>query len=140
MNVCISYPAVLALVEKVSQLYTAPLATWIANNDVVKFCADNVNNKRKPHDQQLDNKSEMLNMYSILSRKSRTPAPLLPHDGKIENVSLLSPTCFLPTLDDVHMVKDSLFTLVSRVITEYVAGLQPFKKSIDKAHQAQICK
>ena len=116
--------------DKVSHLYTAPLTKWIADGDVFKFFGDNINQKRKRRDQRSDNKACMINMYSILTSKSRTPAPSLSHSGTIGKVSDLSSCVFLPTRDDVETVKSNLVIIVSRVLTQYIASLSPLRKSV----------
>ena len=75
VNVCVSYPATLAHMDEVACLYTVPIKQWIAQDDVFKFFGDNVNKKQKRRDERSDNSPEMLNMFSIIVSKSRTPAP-----------------------------------------------------------------
>ena len=130
VNICVSYPATISLMDQVSLLYTAPLTNWIADGDVFKFFGDNINKKRKRRDQRSDNKANMINMYSILTSKSRTPAPSLSHRGTIGRVSDLSHSVFLPTRKDVETVKSNLVIIVSRVLTQYIAGLFPLRNSV----------
>lgn len=92
VNICVSYTAILSLMDEVSCLHTVPLTKWITDGDVYKFFGDNINKKRKRRDQRSDNKAEMVNMYSILASKSCTPAPSLSHSGTIGKVSDLSPS------------------------------------------------
>ena len=128
-----SYPATLFLMDDVSSMHTVPLAKWIADGHIPKFFGDNVNKKRKRRDQRSDNQAEMVNMFSILASKSRTPAPSLSHSGTINcKVSELSPSVFLPTCEDVEKVKSNLVIIVSRVLTRYISGLVPLSKSIEK--------
>ena len=35
VNVCISYPATLSLMDEVSSMHTIPLAKWIADGEVI---------------------------------------------------------------------------------------------------------
>lgn len=132
VNICVSYPATLSLMDEVSCLHTVPLAKWIADGEVTKFITDNVNKKHKRRDERSNNKGEMLNMVSILASKSRTPAPSLSHSGMMSRVSDLSPSVFLPTCDDVDRVKSNLVIIVSRVLTLYISSLSPLKKSIEQ--------
>lgn len=131
MNICVSYPATLSLMDEVSQLHTVPLTRWIANEDVHKFFGDNVNKKRKRRDQRSDTKTDMVNMFSVLASRSRTPAPELSHHGTMGKVSDFSPNAFLPTCDDVQSVKSNLVIIVSRVLTQYISALAPMHKSIE---------
>ena len=57
---------------------------------VHKFFGDNVNKKRKRRDQW----SDMVNMFSVLASRSRTPAPELSHRGTLGKVSDFSPNAF----------------------------------------------
>ena len=132
VNLCVSYPATLSVMDEVSRLHRVPLAKWIADGDVTKFITDNVNKKHKRRDERSNNKGEMLNMVSILASKSRTPAPSLSHSGTMGRVSDLSPSVFLPTSDDVESVKSNLVIIVSRVLTQYISALSPLKKSIEQ--------
>lgn len=118
--------------DTVSSLHTVPLAKWIADGDIPKFFGDNVNKKRKRRDQRSDNQNEMVNMFSILASKSRTPAPSLSHSGTISQLCRLTPNSFLPTCEDVEAVKSNLVVIVSRVLTQYISALAPLSKSITK--------
>lgn len=118
--------------DSISCLYTAPLAKWIADGEVFKMFGDNINKKRKRRDERSESKSEMLNMYSILTSKSRTPAHSLSHNGRVSKVSDLTTSSFLPSQRDIEIVKANLVVIISRVLTQYVAGLSPFHKSIEQ--------
>ena len=131
MNVCISYPATLSLMDEVSSMHTIPLAKWVVDGEVIKFWGDNVN-KEKPRDVRSDHHGEMLNMYSILAGKSHTPGPQLSHVGHVSTVSSVTPEMILPTTADITAVKSILVVLVSRVLTQYLSGLAPFSKAIAK--------
>lgn len=132
VNVCVSYPATLSLMDEVSTMHTIPLKQWIADGDVFKFWGDNVDKKRKVRDVRSDHQGEMVHMFSLLVGKSRTPAPWLTHSGQLSKIPRLSSSMFLPTCDDVDKVKSNLLILVSRVFTQYISGLAPLSKSIPK--------
>ena len=132
MNLCISYPATLALMDEVSSMHTIPLAKWIADGAVLKFWGDNVDKKKKPRDVRSDHHGEMVHMYSVLAGKSRTPAPQLSHFGHLSSVSKVTPAMILPTTEDIAIVKSNLVVLVSHILTQYVSGLAPFSKAISK--------
>ena len=132
VNVCVSYPATLAHMDEVARLYTVPIKQWIAQDDVFKFFGDNVNKKQKRRDERSDNSPEMLNMFSIIVSKSRTPAPSLLHTGQVRRLSELPTTVFLPSHNDVENIKSNLVVIVSRVLTKYITSLAPFAKSIEQ--------
>ena len=118
--------------DRVSALYTGPLAQWIVKGKVIKFFGDNVNKKRKRRDERSSNKSEMLNMYSVLTTTSRTPTHSLSYTGTIHRVSELSTSSFLPSKSDIEAVQANLVVIVSRVLTQYITGLSSLSKSIEK--------
>ena len=132
VNVCISYPAILSLMEQVSSMHTIPLRKWIADGAVIKFWGDNVDKKRKVRDARSDNQGEMVHMYSVLVGKSCTPAPQLSHTGHISKLSQVPSTMILPTCDDVNKVNSNLIIIVSRVLTQYLSALTPLSKAIPK--------
>ena len=132
VNVCVSYPATLALMEQVSTMHSIPLKKWIEDGEVIKFWGDNVDKQRKVRDVRSDHHGQMIHMYSVLVGKSRTPAPELSHSGQLSMISQAPSEMFLPTCDDVNKVKSTLAILVSRVLTQYISGLAPFSKAIPK--------
>ena len=79
VNVCMSYPATLSLMDEVSNMHTVPLRQWITDGEVFKFWGDNVDKKQKVRDVQSDHQSQMVHMFSILVGKSHTPATSLSH-------------------------------------------------------------
>lgn len=130
---CVSYPATLRLMDKVSTMHSAPLKQWIGDKEVVfKFWGDNVDKKRKVRDFRIDNQGEMLHMFSILVGRSRMPAPQFPHVGQLSKVTEVPSEFFLPSKDDVSKIKANLVILVSRVLTQYVADLVPLAKVVPK--------
>lgn len=132
MNLCLSYQATLRLIDEVSSLHTVPLNQWIKDGIVFKFWGDNVDKKRKVRDLRSDNQGEMLHMFSILVGRSRTPASHLRHTGQVSNIEDVPSEFFLPSCDDVKKVKTNLVVLVSRILTQYITGLTPFRKAIPK--------
>lgn len=113
---CISYQATLQLMDEVSDRHTIPLRKWIGDGEVFKFWGDNVDKNSKVHDLRSDNQGEMIPMFSMLVSRSGMPAAQLPHVG---HVSRVSEVLFLPTCDDLSMVKSNLVILVSRILTQY---------------------
>ena len=132
VNVSVSYPATLSLMEQVSSMHTIPLRKWIEDGAVIKFWGDNVDKKRKVRDVRSDHQGEMVHMYSILVGKSRTPAPSLSHSGHVSKLSQVPTSNFLPTCEDVNKVKANLIIIVSRVLTQYITALIPLSKAIPK--------
>ena len=132
VNVCVSYRATLSLMDDVSSMHTLPLKRWIEDGAVIKFWGDNVNKKRKARDVRSDHTGEMLNMFSLLVGKSRTPAPELSHSGHVSKMSEATAEMFLPSCEDVTAVKSNLVVLVSRVLTTYFSGLAPLSKAVPK--------
>ena len=120
------------MMDEVSSMHTIPLRKWIADGAVFKFWGDNVDKKQKPRDVRSDHHGEMVHMYSMLAGKSRTPAPQLSHVGHVSKISEVSSAMILPTSEDVSTVKSNLVVLVSRVLTQYLPGLAPFRKAIPK--------
>ena len=68
LKVCVSYPATLKLMDKVSKMHSVPLKKWIEDGVVFKFWGDNVDKTRKVHDLRSDNQGKML--QEIASRLS----------------------------------------------------------------------
>ena len=85
MNVCMSYPATLRLVDQISRLHQIPIRKWIEDGIIFQFVGDNVNKKKKVRDERSDNQSEMVNMYSILVAKSRVSSDL-PKTGVVADL------------------------------------------------------
>lgn len=143
MNLCVSYPATLQLMEDVSKLHTVPIQQWIKNGIVFKFWGDNVDKQRHVRDLRFDHQGEMLHMFSLLVGRSRTPAPELPFTGQLSQLDVVSANYFLPKSSDVAAVKKNLIILVGRILTEYFPALAPFSKVVPKhilhRYSAQMC-
>lgn len=144
MNLCVSYPATLRLMEDVSKLHTIPLREWIQDGVVFKVWGDNVDKKQHVRDLRSDHQGEMLHMFSLIVGQSRTPAPELPFTGQLSQLTDTPTEYFLPTSSDVAAVKNNLVVLVGRVLTEYFPALAPFSKVVPKhirhRYSAQMCK
>ena len=133
MNLCVSYPATLRLMDELSKTHSVPLEKWIEEGVVFKFWGDNVDKKRRVRDLRSDHKGTMLhNMFSLLVGRSRTPGPQFPHVGQLSRLSEVPSDFFLPTSSDVSKVKTNLTHLVSRVLTKYIPGLACFAKIVPK--------
>ena len=132
MNMCISYPATLRLMEGVSKLHTVPIQNWIQAGEVIKFWGDNVNLQQHVRDLRSDHQGGMLDMFSMLVNRSRTPAPELSCTGQLGQLNDDSIKLFLPTNSDVAAVKKNLVVLVGRIITEYFPALAPFSRLVPK--------
>ena len=82
MNVCISYTAVLQLVDDISKYHKDPIQQWIKDGATFKFIGDNIDKKKRVRDMRSDHQEKMIHMYSVLVSKSRLqlsqtlPAPL----------------------------------------------------------------
>lgn len=132
VNMCISYPGTLSLITEISSTHTVPLQKWIADGAVIKFWGDNVNMKQHVRDERSDHQGQMLNTFSVLVGRSRTPAPSLSHTGHSSKIHEASPDMFLLTCEDIAKVKSNLVVLVSRVLTTYFSGLAPLSKAFPK--------
>ena len=132
LKVCVSYPATLKLMDKVSKMHSVPLKKWIEDGVVFKFWGDNVDKTRKVRDLRSDNQGKVLHMFSMLVGRSHTPAPQFSHVGQLSKVTEVPSELFLPTCDDVNKVKANLVILISRVLTQYVAELAPLSKVVPK--------
>ena len=130
MNVCLSYNTTLTLIQDISKDHTPPLQQWIADDIIFKFWGDNVDKKKKVRDVRSNHQGDMLHMYSILAGKSRTPEKSLTRTGTVASLKSLSSISFLPTREDVLIVKNNLVILVSRILTQYIQGLSCLAKAV----------
>ena len=129
MNICMSYPATLRLVDQISRLHQIPIRKWIEDGIIFQFVGDNVNKKKKVRDERSDNQSEMVNMYSILVAKSRVSSDL-PKTGVVADLRHIPWKSFLPSHDDILHVKQNLVILVCRLLTRFFRDLTPFSKCV----------
>lgn len=86
--------------------------------------------KKKVRDVRSDHQGDMLHMYSILAGKSRTPDKSLAHTGVVASLKSQCSSSFLPTREDVLIVKKNLVTLVSRILTHYIQGISCLSKAV----------
>lgn len=121
---CVSYTETLDLMDEVGKLHTVPMQRWIREGVVFKFWGDNVNKQRRVRDYRSDHHGGMVNMYSILAGRSRTPAPDLSHTGSLSDLTNLSVDSFLPQKRDIFATKSNLVVLVSRILVEYFPALK----------------
>ncbi len=132
INLCLSYPATLQLMDDVSKLHAIPIQQWIREGAVFKFWGDNVDKMMRVRDLRSNHQGDMLHMFSILAGRSRTPAPELPFTGQLSKLAETPPEFFLPTESDVAAVKKDLTVIVSRILTEYFPSLARFSKVVIK--------
>ena len=85
VGVCMSYSAVLQLVENISLLHAVPLEQWISDGTIFKFWGDNVDKKKQVRDVRSDNQGKMVHMYSLLVGCSRVPGTSLSCTGKLQS-------------------------------------------------------
>lgn len=132
LNLCVSYPATLKLMDNLSLTHSIPLKKWIEEGVVMKFWMDNVDKQRKVRDLRSESMGELLHMVSLIAGRSRTPAPELSHTGgsDLSILDRLSHLDFLPSSIDVSSVKKNLVEIVSRTLTKYVPGLVPLAKFV----------
>lgn len=119
--------------DELSHCHTVPLKKWLEEGVVFKFWGDNVDKKRHVRDLRSDNMGEMMHMFSIITGRSRTPAPTLSHSGR--DLSVLNgilADSFLPSSSDVSAIKKNLVDIISRILTQYIAGLTPLAKIVPK--------
>lgn len=137
MNLCVSYPATLRLMEDVSKLHTIPLREWIQDGVVFKSWGDNVDKKQHVRDLRSDHQGEMLHMFSrivgLLLQNS-------PSQANYRYSYLVFPANKLRCC----CCQENLVVLVGRVLTEYFPALAPFSKVVPKhihhRYSAQMCK
>ena len=133
LNLCVSYNAILKLMDDLSLNHSVPLQKWIEQGVVFKFWGDNVDKQRRVCDLRSNNTGQMVHMFSILVGRSRTPAPELLHiGGEISVLDRLSTQSFFPSISDVGEVKENLVTIISRVLTRYITSLVPFAKIVQQ--------
>ena len=123
VNMCVSYPATLRLMDEVAKLHSVPIQSWIKNKSIVKFYGDNLDLQRRVRDYRSDSNGEMMHMYSMVLSRSRTPAPKLQHTGHISKLTEVPINSFLPQSSDVRAVKSNLVILVSRILIQYFPAL-----------------
>ena len=119
--------------EDVSQLFTLPL------DDAVffKFLGDNLDHKRRVHDERSDNQGSMVHMYSTLVGRSHTPAVELSRKGQVAPLESFPSISFLPTASDVQAVKQNLVVLGSHL---HIHPHSPLCKSVPKhiPHKSEV--
>ena len=124
LNMCVSYPATLNLMDDVGKLHTVPIKKWISEGVVFKFWGDNVDKQRCVRDYRSDHHGAMVHMYSILAGRSRTPAKELLHTGQLSNLTDISADMFLPQQSEILVIKSNLVVLVSRILVKYFPALK----------------
>jgi hypothetical protein len=130
VNVCMSYPATLRLVDQISRLHQIPIRKWIEDGIIIfQFVGDNVNKKIKVRDERSDNQSETVNMYSILVAKSCVSSGF-PKTGVVADLCSIPWKSFLQSHDDVLCVKQNLVVLVCQLLTKFFHDLTPFSKCV----------
>lgn len=118
--------------DEVGRLHTAPLSQWITQDVPFKFWGDNVDKKIGVRDVRSDHHGSLLHMYSIVAGQSRTPCNSLRRTGCVANLSSLNAESFLPTSEDVKIIRSNLVTIVSRILTRYIVALSPLSKAVPK--------
>ena len=127
-----SYSATLSLLDKISELHTAPLSMWTSSNTPFMFWGDNLDKQRRVCDVRSTRHGALLHMYSILAGCSRTTDPTLCQTGHVASLSSISPNSLLPTHSDFSCIKVNLVVLVARLLTQYMKDLRPFSKSVPR--------
>ena len=131
LNLCVSYPTTLRLIDELSHSHSVPLKKWLVDGVIIKFWGDNVNWQLKVQDLRSDNQGDMAHMFSLIVGRSRTPAPHLPHSGG--SLSILDePQDFFPSSSDISAVKENLIHIISRLLTTYITGLSHIGKVTPK--------
>ena len=126
VNVCMSYSATLSLLDKISELHTAPLSMWTSSNTPFMFWGDNLDKQRRVRDVRSTRHGALLHMYSILAGCSRTTDPTLCQTGRVASLPFISANSLLPTHSDFSCIKVNLVVLVARLLTQYMKDLRPF--------------
>lgn len=109
---CISYPATLRLMEELSHAHGVPLKKWIEDGEI--------------------HQGKMLDMFTMIVGRSRTPAPELSHEGQVSSLDEVPADFFIPNSSDIERAKANLVTLVARKLTRHITGLVRFAKVVPK--------
>lgn len=133
LNMCVSYPATLRLLDEVSKLHTVPIQKWINDGALFKFWGDNVDKQQRVRDYRSEHCGVMLHMYSLLAGRSRTSEQELAHTGKLRELKEVPNKFFLPHKSDIQAVKGNLEVIVSRILVKYFPSLA-FLSSVVPKH------
>ena len=140
-----SYTATLKVVQQLSELQKLPLLDWLSDGAVVKY---NVDKRRRVRDIRSDHQSKMHNMYSILVTKGlfffqqdtnpcdiaiqeaegKTSADA--HSTRLKELRSLPATSFLPSREDLIVVRQSIKVLIARILRKYIVCLTPLSKQV----------
>ena len=131
LNVTMSYNATLELVTEASRLHQLPLQQWIAERVQFKFVGDNLDKKKGVRDIRADRQSEMQHMYSLLVVQSRMVLPENTSDA-VRDISLLTPSAFLPAQQDIDAIQENLVILVACVLCNNMKFLSSFSEYVTK--------
>ena len=108
------------------------LDKWLSDGAFVKFVGDNVDKQVNVRDIRSDHHGKLMHMFSIFAVKARVSPP--------PPVSAFSPPmlrtdaveCFLPSREDITIIQADLEVLVSRILCDYIKGLQELKRLVTK--------
>ena len=116
VGVAVSYTGTLKIVSGISSLYEAPLKEWHASGLPIKFVGDNVDKRKDVCDIRSNHHHSLVHMYSLLVVRPRASDSSLSTTGSTSNLLKLEASAFLPTMDEVNVIKMNLTVLAGRII------------------------
>lgn len=128
VGVTLSYNAILKVISSISELHADPVKELTSSSSSFKFVGDNVDKHRGVRDIRSDHTGKMVNMYSLLVVRSRTPSSSLSMTGSTGDLHRSAVSSFLPTKEDVEKLRINLTVLISRILCNYIKFLQPIAK------------
>ncbi len=128
----LSYNAILKRVNMISKGHTKVLDKWLSEGAFVKFVGDNVDKQVNVRDIRSDHHGRLMHMFSIFAVKARVspPAPIADLPRPILCTETLE--CFLPSKEDITVIQGDLEVLVSRILCDYIKGLEKLKRLVTK--------
>ncbi len=104
----------------------------------VKFVGDNVDKQINVRDIRSDHHGKLIHMLSIFAVKARVSPPALVSNFSRPVLCTDTVECFLPSSEDIALIRGDLEVLVSRVMCEYIKDLQELKRLVTK-HIPHAC-
>ncbi len=127
----LSYSAILKRVKMISKGHTKVFDKWLSEGAFVKFVGDNVDKQVNVRDLRSDHHETLMHMFSIFAVKARVSPPAI---ADLSRPMLYTETveCFLPSKEDIVVIQGDLEVLVSRVLCDYIKGLEKLKSLVTK--------
>ena len=107
-------------VTEVSKHHLDPLHRWLNEKATIQFVGDNVSKKKSTRDTRSDNQAKLHHMYSMIAIKARvTPPPMIPDFSPV-SLDSVPVSNFLPSTEDITVLRTNLVSLVSRILCQYI--------------------